>query len=98
MAAGETPQVPQIDVANIPLAFLPHGINTGDTFTVEVVGRNEDEAVVRVAPTAAGVPQAPISGQTAQAMPLAQLQSYLQNQQQQRNVVNPSLPVNPLGH
>ena len=94
MDAGQTPEVPQVDVANVPLAFLPHGLNAGDTFTVELVGRNEDEAVLRLAPTAGGMPQGPISNQTAQAMPLGNLQSYLQNQLQQRNVVNPPLPVN----
>ena len=95
MQPGETPVVPQIDVANVPLAFLPHGIGTGNTFTVELVGRNADEAVIRVAPSNMPMPGQPMTSQTAQVIPLGQLQSYLQNQQSQRNVVNPALPVNP---
>ena len=96
MQPGQTPEIPQIDVANVPLGWLPHGIGTGDTFTVELVGRNEDEAVLRIAPTAGGLPQGPISNQTAQAMPMNQLQSYLQNQMAQRSAVNPSMPSQPI--
>ena|ERR1035437_5517676 len=96
MPNGQPPAIPQTDVANVPLAFIPHGMNTGDSFTVEVVGLAGTEAVLRIAPTAGGVPQGPISGQTAQAMPLGNLQSYLQNQQAQRASVNPSMPSRPI--
>jgi hypothetical protein len=82
------PLIPQIDVANVPLAFLPKGLNPGDTFTVTLVGRNEDEGVLKLAPT-------PMSPQMAQSMPLPSLQNFLLGQMAQNNVVNPPPPVNP---
>lgn len=86
--------IPITDVASVPLAFLPHGANTGDTFMVTLVGCDGDEGKIKVAPTVGGIPQVPgISSQAAQAMPLNQLQSYLVQQQAQRAQVNPPPPV-----
>lgn len=88
------PDIPVVDVANVPLAFLPHGANNGDTFMVELVGRDGTDGIIRLAPTASGLPQGPVSPQAAQAMPLPQLQNYLAQQAGQRNLVNPPPPVN----
>jgi hypothetical protein len=70
-----------IDLAKVPLGWLPHGIGTGASFSVELVGRSGNEGLIRVQQ------QNPIA-----AMNTDQLGSFLQQQMATRNATNPPAP------
>lgn len=73
----------------IPLVDLP-GVNVGDVVSVQILGVNGDNAVVKVVPG-----NNPINDVQAKTMPLGDLKSFLQNQAATRAYENPAAKIAP---
>ena len=71
------------DLVDVPLSWIPKGINAGDVFSVTLVGRSGTDALIKLTNPAAQL----------QNMSTGQLQNFLMQQMSTRNATNPPAPV-----